>query len=231
MWNAKFVIRLVLGVTWNLAIFAGLLFGVAGTLHWPRAWSFLAVVLVLAVVGMVTVFSDDPDLLKERFKPPIQKGQLRADRVLVIALLMAFLLVVASIPIDIVHLQLLPQPDLLMCCFGFVLFIAGWCIIWLAMKANTFAAPVVRHQAERQQKVIDSGVYHAVRHPMYAGAILFFVGMPLWLGSYAATLLAIVPIGLLGVRIVFEEQFLRRELAGYDSYTQRVRYRLVPYLW
>jgi protein-S-isoprenylcysteine O-methyltransferase Ste14 len=231
MWNAKFVIRLIAGVIWNVAIFGGLMFGVAGTLHWARAWWFLAVVLVLAVVGMVTVFPGDPDLLKERFKPPIQKGQPRADRVLVIALLIAFLLVVAFIPIDIFRLQLLPQPEPLISCLGFVLFIAGWCIIWLAMKANTFAAPVVRHQAERQQKVIDSGVYHTVRHPMYAGAILFFIGMPMWLGSYAATLLAIVPIGPLGVRIVFEEQFLRRELAGYDSYTQRVRYRLLPYLW
>ncbi|MGB8886889.1 MAG: isoprenylcysteine carboxylmethyltransferase family protein [Candidatus Korobacteraceae bacterium] len=231
MWNAKFVIRLIVGVIWNLVIFGGLMFGVSGTLHWARAWWFLAVMLVLAVVGMVTVFRADPELLKERFKPPIQKGQPRVDRVLVIALLLAFLAVVSFIPIDIFHLHLLPQPDLLVSCFGFVLFIAGWCIVLLAMKANTFAALVVRHQTERHQEVIDSGVYHIVRHPMYAGAILFFVGMPLWLGSYAATLLAVIPIAVLAVRIVFEEQFLRRKLAGYDSYTQRVRYRLVPHLW
>ncbi len=231
MWNAKFIIRLIAGVIWNMAIFGGLMFGVAGTLHWGRAWWFLAVILVLAVVSMVTVFSGDPDLLKERFKGPIQKGQPPADRVLVIALLIAYLVFVAFIPIDVFRLRFLPQPGLLISLFGLILFIAGWCIMSLAMKANTFAAPVVRHQAERQQKVIDSGVYRTVRHPMYAGAILFFVGMPLWLGSYAATLLAIVPITVLAVRIVFEEQFLRRELAGYDSYTQRVRYRLVPYLW
>ncbi len=231
MWNAKFVLRLILGVIWNGAIFGGLLFGLAGTLHWARAWWFLAAVLVAGVISMVTVFPGNQDLLKERFKPPIQKGQPLADRILVVALLVAFLVLVAFIPIDVFRLHLLPQPTFLISSFGLVLFVAGWCIISLAMKANTFAAPVVRHQTERHQRVVDSGVYHIVRHPMYAGAVLLFVGMPLWLDSYAATLLAVVPIAVLAVRIIFEEQFLRRELAGYDSYTERVRYRLVPYLW
>ena len=178
MWNAKFVAKLILGVIWNTAIFAGLLFGLAGTLHWARAWWFLAVVLVAGVVSMATVFPGDQDLLKERFKPPIQKGQPCADRILVMALLVAFLAVVAFIPIDVFHLHLLPQPATLISSLGLVLFIAGWFIMSLAMKANTFAAPVVRHQTERQQTVVDSGVYHIVRHPMYAGAVLLFVGMP-----------------------------------------------------
>jgi protein-S-isoprenylcysteine O-methyltransferase Ste14 len=90
---------------------------------------------------------------------------------------------------------------------------------------------VVKHQAERHQTVIDTGVYSIVRHPMYAGAVLLMIGMPLWLESYAATLFAIVPIILLAVRVVFEEQFLRQELSGYDAYTERIRYKLLPYVW
>jgi protein-S-isoprenylcysteine O-methyltransferase Ste14 len=66
---------------------------------------------------------------------------------------------------------------------------------------------------------------------MYTGTVLLLVGMPLWLESYAAALLASIPIGLLAVRIVFEERFLRRELNGYEAYTGRVRYRLIPLLW
>jgi protein-S-isoprenylcysteine O-methyltransferase Ste14 len=231
MWNAKFVAKLVLGVVLNTAIFAGLLFGLAGTLHWTRAWWFLGMVLIANVASMATVFPGNQDLLKERLKLPIQKGQPLADRILVMALLVAFLALVAFIPVDVFRLHLLPHPAALISALGLALFITGWFIISLAMKANTFAAPVVRHQAERQQTVVDSGVYHIVRHPMYAGAVLLLVGMPLWLNSYAATLLAVVPIVVLAVRIVFEEQFLRRELAGYGSYTERVRYRLVPYLW
>jgi protein-S-isoprenylcysteine O-methyltransferase Ste14 len=101
----------------------------------------------------------------------------------------------------------------------------------LALRENAFAVPVVKHQQARQHTVIDSGVYGVVRHPMYAGAVPLLVGIPLWLESYAAALLASVPIGTLAVRIVVEEQFLRRELAGYDAYTERVRYRLIPYVW
>jgi protein-S-isoprenylcysteine O-methyltransferase Ste14 len=127
--------------------------------------------------------------------------------------------------------HLIAKPGTLASASGLVLFVAGWWIMTLALRENAFAAPVVKHQEARQQTVIDSGVYGVVRHPMYAGAVLLLVGMPLWLESYATALLASVPIGTLVLRILVEEQFLRRELKGYDAYTERVRYRLIPFLW
>jgi protein-S-isoprenylcysteine O-methyltransferase Ste14 len=114
---------------------------------------------------------------------------------------------------------------------GLLLFIAGWWITSLAFKENAFAAPVVKYQQERGQHVVDTGVYAVVRHPMYAGGVLLFVGMPLWLGSYAAAILGSLSIALLALRIMVEERFLRRTLAGYEDYAARVRYRLVPFLW
>jgi protein-S-isoprenylcysteine O-methyltransferase Ste14 len=90
---------------------------------------------------------------------------------------------------------------------------------------------VVRHQAERQQVVIDTGLYKIVRHPMYAGGVLLMIGMPLWLESNAASLFAVVPVGTLILRIQVEERFLKRELEGYNDYTSKVRYRLIPFLW
>ncbi len=101
----------------------------------------------------------------------------------------------------------------------------------LALRENAFASPAVKHQEERHHRVIDSGIYSVVRHPMYAGALPLLIGMPLWLESYAAAMLAIIPIGTLVLRILFEERFLRLELAGYEAYTERVRYRLIPFLW
>jgi len=89
----------------------------------------------------------------------------------------------------------------------------------------------VKHQEERRHTVVDSGVYGVVRHPMYAGAVLLLIGMPLWLESYAAAMLASLPIGTLVLRILVEEQFLTRELKGYDTYAKTVRYRLIPFLW
>lgn len=123
------------------------------------------------------------------------------------------------------------EPGTLVSSLGLLLVVAGWWIIALSFKENAFAALVVKHQEERQQTVIDTGPYGTVRHPMYAGSVLLLVGMPLWLESYAAALLASVPVGMLAVRIVVEEQFLRRELKGYDAYTERIRYRLIPFLW
>jgi protein-S-isoprenylcysteine O-methyltransferase Ste14 len=149
----------------------------------------------------------------------------------VLLLIAGFLAVVAFIPLDVFRLHLLPKPGMLVSSLGLFLFIAGWWIMTLALLENAFAAPVVKHQEERQQKVIDTGVYRVLRHPMYAGTIPLLVGMPLWLESYAAAVLAIVPIGALVVRILIEEEFLRRELKGYDAYTERVRYRLIPFLW
>ena len=123
------------------------------------------------------------------------------------------------------------KPVTMVSSLGLFLFVAGWWIISLSFRENAFAAPVVKHQEERRHTVIDTGVYSVVRHPMYMGATLLLVGMPLWLESYAAALLAIIPIGLLTVRILFEERFLRRELKGYEAYTDRVPWRLIPLLW
>jgi protein-S-isoprenylcysteine O-methyltransferase Ste14 len=170
-------------------------------------------------------------LLEERFRPPLQKGQPLADKVVVVLLLATFVGLVAFIPLDVFRFHLMPRPGLLVSSLGLVLFVAGWWIMALALRQNAFAAPVVKHQEERQQRVIDSGVYGVVRHPMYAGAVPLLVGMPLWLESYAAALMASAPIGTLVLRILVEEQFLRRELPGYGAYTERVRYRLIPFLW
>ena len=170
-------------------------------------------------------------LLKERFKPPIQKGQPLADKIVLLLFIAAYFGLIVFIPLDVFRFHLLGKPGALISSLGLVLFALGWWIFYLAMRENPFAAPVVKLQQERQQRVIDTGVYAVVRHPMYAGAVLLLVGMPLWLESYAATLLAGVPIGALVVRVLVEERFLRRELPGYLAYTERVRYRLIPFLW
>lgn len=186
---------------------------------------------VMVAIAVWSSFSLPRDLLDERFKPPIQKGQPLADKIVLVLLLATFCGLLVFIPLDVFRFHLLAKPGTLVSSLGLVLVIAGCWIIYLALRENTFAAPVVKHQAERHQRVIDTGVYGMVRHPMYAGAVLLLVGLPLWLESYAAALLASVPIGTLAVRIVVEEQFLRRELKGYDAYTERIRYRLILFLW
>jgi protein-S-isoprenylcysteine O-methyltransferase Ste14 len=223
--------KLIGGVVCNVAIFGGLLFLPAGTLDWWRAWVFLGVVFVGAVASTASLYRASKDLLAERFKPPIQEGQPLADKIVVVLLIAGFVGVIVFIPLDVFRFHLMAKPGPVVSSLGLVLFVLGWWIMTVALRENAFAAPVVRYQQERRQTVIDSGVYGVVRHPMYAGAVLLLVGMPLWLESYAAAMLASFPIGTIAVRILVEEGFLRRELAGYDAYTQRVRYRLIPFVW
>lgn len=215
----------------NFLIFGSLLFLPAGTLDWWRAWIFLGVVSLLTIATVVGVFRDNEGLWEERLKPPIQPEQPSVDRIIVSLFIIAFFGSIAFIPLDVFRFHLLPEPNALVSGLGLLLFVAGWGIISFSLKENPFAAPVVKHQVERHQTVIDTGVYSAVRHPMYAGALGVSLGIPLWLGSTAGAMLAVIPIGILAIRVIFEEQFLRRELKDYDAYTERVRFRLLPYLW
>ncbi len=226
-----FILKVLSALLGNLIIFGGLLFLPTGTLDWWRAWVFLGVVAVSVIATMILAFRENEELWKERLKPPIQQGQPLVDKIIISLFVLTFFGLVAAIPLDVFRFQLLGQPGAIVSGLGLLLFMAGWWMIAFSLKENTFAAPVVKYQAERHQSVVDTGVYGIVRHPMYAGAVLLMLGMPLWLESYAAALFAILPIILLAVRIVFEEQFLRQELSGYDAYTERIRYRLLPYVW
>ena len=223
--------KLIAGLVFNLAFYALLLFVPAGTLHWWRAWVLLAVILIVTVIAVFSIFFDQTGLLSERARGLIQKGQPLWDRVLVILLVASYFGQIVFIPLDVFRFHLMPKPGALVSFFGLALFIGGWWIFALAMKANPFAVSVVRLQEERHQRVIDTGVYAVVRHPMYAGFAPMAVGPALWLGSYAAALLAIVPITVLAVRCVLEERFLKRELKDYEAYMKRVRYRLIPFVW
>ena len=223
--------KLVAGVAFNIAFYALLLFVPAGTLHWWRAWVFLAVTVVVMGVAIFSILPDSADLFSQRARGIIQKGQPFWDRVLVILLVVSFVGQIFFIPLDVFRFHLMPKPGGLVSLFGLALYVAGWWIMTLAMKVNPFAVPVVRLQEDRHQRVIDTCVYAVVRHPMYAGFIPMVIGPALWLGSYTAALFAIVPIAVLAVRSVFEEQFLKRELPGYEAYTEKVRYRLIPFVW
>ncbi len=225
------ILKLITAVVIELAIFGALLFIPAGTLHWWRAWVFLGVIFGCVAATMAFVFRYREDLLTERLRFPFQKGQPLADKIVVPLLIASYIAWAVFIPLDVFRFRLIGRPGAPVSSLGLALVVAGWWIITLAVRENPFAVAVVRHQAERHQTVIDTGVYGVVRHPMYAGAVLLLVGMALWLESYAGALLASVPVAVLVVRTVIEENLLRRELQGYAAYMQRVRYRLIPLVW
>ena len=114
---------------------------------------------------------------------------------------------------------------------GAILIVSSIPVVLLTFRENTFATTAVRVQEERGQRVISTGPYYYVRHPLYAGSLLLFVGTPLLLGSWFGLVFAIVPIVGLGMRAILEESVLREELPGYDTYIKQVRYRFVPHVW
>jgi protein-S-isoprenylcysteine O-methyltransferase Ste14 len=226
-----FARRVVYGVLWNVSTYGGALFLSAGTFNWWRAWVLVGVIGISTVLIMLLVFRTRPALLRERMRGSLQKGQPVGDRLIMLAFLTTYVLWIAFIARDVFELQLLPKPNVTVSSLGMVLVLLGWFIIALVFRENAFAAPVVKHQAEREHHVVDTGVYSVVRHPMYAGIFICNVGMALWLESYAGAIAAVAPMLFLAVRIVFEERFLREQLEGYRAYTGRVRFRLVPFVW
>jgi protein-S-isoprenylcysteine O-methyltransferase Ste14 len=223
--------KVIAGVVFNVAFYALLLFAPACTLHWWRAWVFLAVTVAVMALAIFSILPDNAGLFSQRAKGIIQKGQPLWDRVFVILLVVSYVGQIVFIPLDVFRFHLEPKPSGLVSFLGLALYVAGWWIMTLAMKVNPFAVPVVRLQEDRHQRVIDNDIYAVVRHPMYAGFVPMVVGPALWLGSYVAALLAIIPIAVVAVRSIFEERFLERELKGYAAYMEKVRYRLIPFVW
>jgi protein-S-isoprenylcysteine O-methyltransferase Ste14 len=209
--------------------FGVILFGSAGTIDWPGAWLYLAW-MIGAGLGIGLWFAKhDPGLLDERMRPLVQRDQPFADKVLITVLmvLMFAWLVLMGLDRRFAASSVPPWAQ----AGGVVALGVSIYVSFLTMRANTFAAPVVKIQRERGQSVVTTGPYRYVRHPMYAGAIFYFVGMALLLGSWWGLAAAPVLIGLLAIRIPIEERALRGALDGYDAYAARVRYRLIPGLW
>jgi protein-S-isoprenylcysteine O-methyltransferase Ste14 len=220
--------RLVQNALWVIGM-GVLLFASAGTLRWPAAWVFLATIAVLGIATSFWLLKIDPALLAERMNVTMQKNQPAADKIFM--LMFASLILIWFIVIGLDHRVNGSDFSILLQVFGFILLLASLGFSLWVMRTNSFAAPVVKIQAERGHHVISSGPYAWVRHPMYSGALVFFVGMPLMLGSWWG--LALIPVFalLFGYRSGIEEQALIEGLPGYTDYRTRVRYRLMPGVW
>jgi protein-S-isoprenylcysteine O-methyltransferase Ste14 len=216
----------------DAVVVAIVLFTAAGTIAWPHAWVLLSVLLIVRVVSAIVIYRANPALLEERATVLIHRDQPLSDRVvLILFMTTAFIGVPAIAAIDVFHWHVLPGPPEIVQNTGLFMFVAGWFVTALALRENAFAVTVVRLQDERMHKVVDTGIYSRLRHPMYSGNPLILVGLSLWLGSYLAVFCAVLPVALLMIRIRLEERFLMRELPGYSDYSSRVRYRLVPGIW
>jgi protein-S-isoprenylcysteine O-methyltransferase Ste14 len=227
---ATMITRLVFQTCAGIAVMAMLLLVSAGTLDWPAAWVFLAELGLLGLGSGVWLARTDPDLLRERMKPLVQRDQAAPDRTLMIVLSIVFCAWLVLMALDAVRFAWSYVP-LWLNVFGAIAIALSFAVIQLTILENSYAVVVVRIQRERGQHVVTTGPYRFVRHPMYAGAILLFIGTPLLLGSWYGVIGAMIIIALFCVRVTIEERTLRAELAGYGEYADEVRYRLIPGVW
>ena len=221
--------RIVIQTVIWFALQAALLLGVAGDWTWPQGWTYLGEVLALSSATTIGLMKTDPELLKARMSSPLKRNQRPVDRAIMLAFVALYVGWFALIGLD--HRFFWSSTPLLVQILGAVLIGAGMVLVWETFRANTFATTQVRVQAERAQTVVDSGPYRYVRHPMYAGMVLFMIGTPLMLQSLWGLSATPVLFVMLALRIRGEEQVLRRDLAGYTEYTARTPWRLVPGVW
>ena len=221
--NAKAAFALIS----SYALIGIALFVPAGTLDYPQAWFFLAVFGASTIAITAYLMRNDPQLLEHRLRGGPTAETSTIQRVLMWMASTGFIAIPVISGFDRREHWSSVVPPVVVA--GFVLIIAGLTITFLVVRENPFASATIELAAD--QRVISSGPYALVRHPMYSGGLLYLVGMPLALGSYWAFIgVALIKLALV-YRLLDEEQMLAKSLPGYAAYLARVKYRLFPGIW
>lgn len=205
-----------------------LLFLSAGTLAWPQGWAFLLLFAACSLATDLWLLRRDPALLAARMRSPLAGGQTARDRTIMRLILAAFVGWFVLMAFDARRFGWSQTPPWAQA-LGAALVVAAFWGWFRVLRANSFAATTI--QLQRGQRVIDSGPYAVVRHPMYASSLLLMLGAPLMLGSLWGLAALAVFAPLLAARALGEESLLLAGLPGYAEYARKVRFRFAPGIW
>jgi protein-S-isoprenylcysteine O-methyltransferase Ste14 len=215
------------GLFFLVLVLALALFLPAGTLNYWQAWVFLAVWTVAVLAITLYLMKKDAGLLERRVEAGPVAEQQRSQKIIQSLASLAFIVMFILPGLD--HRFGWSSVPRFVVGVGDILVAFGLYYVFLVFKENTFTSAVIAVGAG--QKIITTGPYAVVRHPMYAGAFIMLLGVPLALGSWWG-LFTVIPITLVIVwRLLEEEKFLAKNLSGYLEYKEKVRYRLVPLIW
>lgn len=214
------LLKFLLGVV----LVAALLFIPAGTLNYPNAILLMVILFVPMFLAGLVLMVKNLDLLRRRLKVKEEQGEQRK-----IIAATGFMFVVGFILAGLdFRLDWLPLPQIISKVSA-LLFLLAYALYAEVLRENTYLSRTV--MVEEEQKVINTGLYGLVRHPMYSATIILFLTMPLVLGSLIAFLVFLPYPIMIIKRLKNEEQVLSKELTGYTEYQKKVRYRLIPYIW
>lgn len=214
-----------------ILLYPALILFLSGDWFWIEGWVFSAWFAVLCFSTIYYLYKNDPALLSERYKKPGAGNQKGWDKFVVYSLAIGFFAWIIIMPLDAKKYSWTPEFPLILKIIGFSALIGSSFFFYRSYKDNTFLSPLVRVQEERKHRVVSTGVYGIVRHPMYFGALLLFIGTPMLLGSVYGILTGIIIQFILVARIYGEEKMLEEELEGYREYKLKVKYRLIPFVW
>ena len=216
-----------LGLLALIVVMGAMTFLPAWTFDYWQAWILLAVFFACTMLIDLYLLKNDPKLLERRLKAVPGSEKEKSQQIIQAMAMVAFVAIFVLSALDH-RFGWSPVPPYVSV-FGDVLIALGLYLVYLVFKENTFTSAII--EIGEDQKVIATGPYALVRHPMYIGALVMLVGVPLALGSYWG-LIAIVPmLVVLVLRLLDEEKFLARNLAGYSEYQSKVRHRLLPLIW
>ena len=208
----------------GLLLVAGLLFIPAGTWDYPQGWLLIGILFVPMFIAGLVMMKKNPELLKKRLNVREQEAEQRS--VILFSGIM-FLAAFLSAGLSFRHSWLmLPVP---VTNIAAIVFLAAYALYAEVLRENTYLSRTV--EVQEDQKVIDTGLYGIVRHPMYMVTVLLFLAMPLVLGSVISFVIMLCYIPIIVKRIRNEEQVLQEGLPGYGKYMEKVKYRLLPFIW
>jgi len=223
--TSQILIRLVL----SYLVMGAVVFWSAGTIHWPAAWLYLIIQASFSISEAAWLKRNNPELLKERmtFLKSSAKGW---DKAFMWISTLAYIPYLVLPGLDAVRYQWSVVPVAVQVA-GFAGVVVSLGLVLRVLRENPFLYRIVEVQMERNHRVITTGPYRYVRHPMYSGVLVMFVSVPLALGSFWTLIPAAILVVLILSRTLLEEETLFAELEGYSAYAERVRYRVLPRVW
>ena len=223
----KITLQMLAYTVFSIVFFGMLLFWPAGTFDYWQAWVFIAVFVVGAMVPTIYLAVAYPDAFRRRTRSGPFAETRTVQKFINVGIMLA--VVATGVVSAVDHRFGWSTVPTAVVVVGNVLVVAGLGLAELVVIQNNYAAATIT--VEEEQPVVSTGLYGLVRHPMYVGALIMMVGMPLALASYWALLTIIPGVLVFAARISDEEKALRQDLDGYDEYTEKVQYRLVPGVW
>jgi len=209
------------------SVMCALLFGAAGTIQYWQAWIYVSIFLGASALTTLYLMKKDPALLARRMRGGPMFEREGTQRIIMVFTSLGFIALLVVPALD--HRWGWSTVPVWGVALGDLLVMVGFYLIFLVYRENTFTAATIEVAAG--QKVVATGPYAVVRHPMYASGSLYVFGTPLALGSYWGFLALAAMMPFLLWRLLDEERILTRDLPGYAEYRQRVRHRLVPMVW